>query len=225
MATVQQLIDGALRLIGVIASGETPSAQESNDALGALNQMLLSWSAAGVPVYQVSRDTLSLTGAASYTIGPSGAIPTARPVKLKSAQVSSGGVSVDVEIVTAERWTRFKDRTLTGKFASELYYDGGFPLGTIALWPAPVTGGTLELYSLKPLTAFTSLSDTINLPPGYEHALRFALASVLAPEYGATMSPDATANAQQAMTSIGTLNTQVLGGPLPASGAAPAVPA
>jgi hypothetical protein len=213
MATVQQLINSALRLIGVIDSGETPATAESDDAFAALNQLLTNWSAAAVPVYQVARDVIPLTGAASYTIA-------SRPVKLKSAHVTSAGVSMPVNIVTSEVWSRFKDRTRTGLFADELYWDGAYPTGTLALWPNP-NAGSLEVYSIKPLTAFGSLSETINLPPGYEHALRFALAQALAPEYGAVLSPELQAGAAEAKTAIATLNTQVLGPPLPASGPAP----
>ncbi len=41
--TAQELINGALRLIGVIAAGETPSADESADALAAFNAMIQNW--------------------------------------------------------------------------------------------------------------------------------------------------------------------------------------
>jgi hypothetical protein len=88
-------------MIGVLDSGETPTSTESNDALAALNQLVSNWSSAGVPIYTVARDVLSLTGAASYTIGTGGTIATARPVKLKSAMVSNGGVSMPAEIVTS----------------------------------------------------------------------------------------------------------------------------
>src|SRR5262245_30892551 len=108
--TVQEFVNSTLRLIGVIASGETPSTDESNDAFATLNQLLSNWSAAAVPVYQVARDVIPLTGAANYTIA-------VRPVKLKSAHITTtNGVSMPVEIVTSERWSRFKDRTRTGLF-------------------------------------------------------------------------------------------------------------
>lgn len=212
-------------MIGVLDSGESPTVTESNDALSALNQLISNWSSAGVPLYTVTRDVLSLTGAASYTIGTGGTIATARPVKLKSAMVSNGGVSMPAEIVTSEIWIQVKDRTATSKFAQQLYYDGAYPLGTLWLWPAPVTGSSLELFSIKPLAAFGSLSATIDLPPGYEHALRCALASVLAPEYGRALPAEVSAAAQEAKTSIGSLNAMVLGPPVPTSGPAAAVPA
>ena len=37
------IINGALRLLGMLAEGETPSANTSTDALAAMNQMLDSW--------------------------------------------------------------------------------------------------------------------------------------------------------------------------------------
>jgi hypothetical protein len=207
------MINSTLRLIGVLDSGETPSTTESNDALASLNQLLSNWSAAGVPIYRVTLDSIPLTGAASYTF-------SARPAKIKSAHVTADNVSMPVQIVTSEIWSELKDRTLTGKFAQQLFYDGGYPTGTFYLWPNPGAGSTLSVYSLKPLTAFASLSATIDLPPGYEQALRFALASTLAPEYGRPLTPELTAGAAEAKTAIATLNAQVLGPPLPASGAA-----
>ena len=41
--TANDQINGALRLLGVLAEGETPSAATSQDALAALNQMIDSW--------------------------------------------------------------------------------------------------------------------------------------------------------------------------------------
>ena len=41
--TAGQQIERALRLLGVLAEGETPSAATSQDALMALNQMIDSW--------------------------------------------------------------------------------------------------------------------------------------------------------------------------------------
>ena len=43
MTTAGDLINGSLRLLGVLAEGETPSAETSQDALVAMNQMVQSW--------------------------------------------------------------------------------------------------------------------------------------------------------------------------------------
>ena len=43
MTTARDLITQSLRTLGVLHSGETPSAEEANDGLTSLNQMLNSW--------------------------------------------------------------------------------------------------------------------------------------------------------------------------------------
>ena len=209
--TVQEFINSTLRLIRVLDSGESPTATESNDALTALNQMIGNWSAAGVPVYQESKDTIALTGASIYPL-------SFRPVRLTAAQVSYSGISFPVAIVPSQQWILPKDRTATSKFAKELYYDGTFPTGNIYLWPIVTAGSTLELFSLKPLAQFASLGDTINLPAGYEQALRFGLAGVLAPEYGSALPAEYQQNAANATAAVAAMNTATLAqGPPPSA--------
>lgn len=48
MATAQSIVTRSLRLIGAIESGETPSAEDAQDALAALNDMLHGWAKEGV---------------------------------------------------------------------------------------------------------------------------------------------------------------------------------
>jgi len=49
--TAGDQINAALRLIGQLAEGETPSAETSQDALAALNQMIDSWSIERLSVF------------------------------------------------------------------------------------------------------------------------------------------------------------------------------
>jgi hypothetical protein len=210
--TVQDFISSALRLIQVLDSGEQPSSTESDDALATLNQLLASWSSATVPVYQISRDTIALTGAPQYTLA-------SRPLRIRGAACVAGGISKDVTPVTAEEWATLRDKTRSSQFAQSYFYDGGWPDGIIRLWPIPLTGGTLELYTIKPLTAFASLSATVSLPPGYEQALRFALAEALAPEYGSVLSPELAKGAAEAKSAIASLNAAVIGPSLPPAAA------
>lgn len=68
-----QLIESALKKLGVYDAGDTPSAEELDDANTALNVMVKSWSAMGLNVPW--RETLTLflqPDTRSYRIGPSG---------------------------------------------------------------------------------------------------------------------------------------------------------
>ena len=89
------------------------------------------------------------------------------------------------------------------------------------MWPIVQAGSSLELFSLKPLAQFASLGDTINLPSGYEQALRYGLAGVLAPEYGSALPAEYQQQAAQATSAIAAMNTATLGQGAPPS----AVPA
>lgn len=194
--TGQELINSSLRLIGVIASGETPSTEESNDAFVVMNQLLASWSAQQVPCLGLTRATVTMTGASSYALA-------VRPLRIKSAMWVVGGVDIEFEVVPSNL---FAD----GRRGRVLFYDGGFTTGTIYLRPAPSTG-TLTLETFLPLTAIAALATTINLPPGYERALRFSLALDLCAEFGRPVPESVAAGASESIGAIASLNRQVLG--------------
>ena len=59
MATYQNLVDSSLRLIGVLASGETPSGEEGEDARLALNDMLETWRLDRQLVYSMDRQVFT----------------------------------------------------------------------------------------------------------------------------------------------------------------------
>lgn len=185
MTTVRDLITGSLRLIEEIGAGQTISAEDASDGLSSLIAMLDSWSIQGGTIYSETIESFNLTGATSYTIGSGGVFNTTRPSKIRAATYTLSGADVyeeSLEILSMEEYAYQKDKTITG-YPRRMYYDGGYPLGTIYLHPIP-SSGILKLFSEKSLTNYTSINDSITLPPGYERALRYNLAVELAPEYG-----------------------------------------
>lgn len=215
MATVQAgIVDAALRLIGAIDPGETPATAERDDAFSALNQIVSSWNIAGLGLYYTKREIFSLTGAASYTIGSAQTFNTARPIKVLTAGVVSGGAQRPLKICTAEEWLALTtDRSRAGKFGKYLFLDNAFATGTLFILPVPASGGSLEMYSLKELAEFSSLGATIALPPGYERAFTFALALDIAPQFGVKPSQMVIDGAGEAKTAIMAANALLIGGP------------
>lgn len=211
--TAQLLITGALLDLNILASGETPAPEESADGLIVLNQLISSWNAQALPIFQISRDAFSLTGAQSYTVGPSMVFNTTRPVKIEAAAViTASGVGRPCRIATSEEWTAYLDKAATGNFAEILYYDHGYPTGTLWLAPKP-TGGTLELFSYKPLAQLASLTSAVDFPDGYERALRSGLAMDLAVMFGRPLPPGLPEKAADAKMAIAGLNQAILGRP------------
>jgi hypothetical protein len=180
--TAIEIITAALRLIGVAATGETLSASESADGLQAMQMMIDSWSNQGLFVYARTVETLTLTGANSYTIGSSGTFNTVRPIEILGAYVTSGGLDYPINLVTANTYRDIAQKSLSG-IPNWLYYSPTYPLGTIYMAPV-ASGDTITIESLKPLTEPSGNTSNLSFPPGYEEAFKFNLAVRLAPEFG-----------------------------------------
>ena len=180
----QTLIRAALRAIGVIAPGETPTADEEQDGLQALKFMLRHWSDRNIRIYVTEENSVALSGAESYTIGPSGgAITTTLPAGIKRVFTKDpGGSEIDVNY----------------------RYNAGFPLGT--LYVSKYLSGTLYVESWKQLTNPTVITSTVLFPPGYDEAIKWNLALRLAPEYGREPSPIVVSMALAALNDIETRN-------------------
>lgn len=187
MATARDLINNSLRLIGAIATGETPSADEANDGLIALNNLVDSWSNEKLLIYNIVREEFSLTGGQqAYTIGATGNFATSRPLKIESASLEVQGsdpYECPINIVDYDEWSRIASKEVTSSIPHTMYIEGTFPNETINLWPVPSEANKVVLYSRKPLTNFT-INTEIVLPPGYMRALVYNLALEIAPEYG-----------------------------------------
>ena len=188
--SVRDLLASSLRLAGILADGETPSASEAVDALLALNQLLEGWNIESLAVYCVNRTEHALTsGKADYTCGTGGDFATIeRPTKIENAAVLIGDIEYPVVPCTDAEWAEIPDKALSSSLPEALHYLPTYPLGTVQLWPAPGSGMSLVLYAWNQLTAVADVNATLSLPPGYLKALRYNLAVELAGEFGAPLS-------------------------------------
>lgn len=210
MTTALTIIKAALRKIGKLGTGQSLPAEEAADALEALNGLIELWAVDDNKVYTQTRESFPLVGGkAAYTIGSGADFNTARPVEIIAAFTRMAG-GVDDQPLTLwdiRQYATLNDRITTGR-PEILYYDGNFPIGSITLWPVPNQADTLHLYSYKELSAFPLLSTDINLPPGYEQALVFNLAVMMAPEYETEASPTVKKLAGQYKRVIENANTK-----------------
>jgi len=203
MATsVSDLIHSSMRLIGAIAAGEILETDELNDAFVSLNQMLASWNTEGASLVARQRLLLAATFSGSYPL------PT-RPIRIEAASVASGGIDSQLEIVDAAGWEATPEKQAQSVYVRKLYCDYAYPNSTIYIAPIPRLGGTIELWIYAPMTEFTSLDQLIDLPPGYEIALRYNFAIALLPEYPRSqVDPTLPTQAQNYKASLVQLNIQ-----------------
>lgn len=194
MTPVRTLITQSLKDLGAIAVGETPTAEESNDALEALNQMVETWQTESLVVYAKNQQifTYPVTGQKSYTIGPTGDFVTARPIRIDAAYNRDTNDN-DYALYVAKDFSDYSQlitKDVSAQIQTVIYYDPTYPNGTLYNWPTPSDSGyRLVLWTWTSVTSFTSLDDVITLPPGYERALRSNLAVDLSPRYGRQIMP------------------------------------
>jgi hypothetical protein len=207
MSTTRDIIKGALRLIGTIASGETPSASEQSDALLVLNQMLDSWSNENLLVFDRTREIFPLVASQqAYTMGLAGNFNTSRPIEIERIGIINTGYTpnseIPVRILTLDEWADLTIKSTTSSLPTAAYIEWTNPLIIINLWPVPNTGASIALYTKKSFAAITDVSLDIGLPPGYEKAIRYNLAVELCPEYGMPASAEVIQGATEGKANI-----------------------
>jgi len=209
MTTALQLITGSMRLIEAVESGETPTTDEQADALAVLNQLLESWSIQGLAVYRREFSPyVTAASQASYVIGAGKEWDGARPTAIAEAYVTIDGYNYGLRVLTDSEYASEPNKTLESSVPESIYYDPAYPDGRVYVVPVPDTALTITLVHDEAFTALASVSTSLSFPPGYERALRYALAVELAPEFGKKPSPIVINTAAEAIGLIKARNIQ-----------------
>jgi len=191
--TAGDQINGALRLLGVLAEGETPSAQTSQDALTALNQMIDSWNTERLAVFSTQDQVFSwLPGAISRTLGPTGDFVGNRPILLDDSTYfrdPANGISFGIKIINQQQYDGIAVKTVTSTYPQVIWINMTYPNIEMYLYPVPTKVLEWHFISVEELTQPALLSTPLAFPPGYLRAFRYNLACELAPEFGVEPSP------------------------------------
>lgn len=183
------LIEGSMRLLGAIATGETMTADEANDGLNSLNDVLETWSLENLTVWGVDNQTfVSVAGQSLYTIGPTGDFVTTRPVRISRMFCTLNGVDFPVELIGEDEYDAISLKTQGQDYPEKAVYINSSPLGILKVWPVFTQSLPVTLAIDQVLTQIPTLSTVIGFPPGYYIALKHALAIMLSPDYGITPS-------------------------------------
>jgi hypothetical protein len=112
-----------------------------------------------------------------------------RPLRINSAIVRvttsvAGSLDYPVAVINLEDYELIGIKTLNGPWPRAVYYQPTEPMGVLTYWPNPNQVTEMHLFADSLLTQFSTLTDTITLPQGYNLAMRFGLAELLMPEFG-----------------------------------------
>ena len=193
MTSAGDIINGSLRLLGVLAEGEVPSAETSQDALNAMNQMIDSWNTERLSVFSTQDQIFTWpAGLLSRTLGPSGDFNGNRPVLLDDSTYfrdPGTGVSYGIKFINQQQYDGIAVKTVSSTFPQVMFINMTFPDIDMYVFPRPLRDLEWHFISVEELTQPATLATTLHFPPGYLRAFRYNLATEMAPEFG--MEPSA----------------------------------
>jgi hypothetical protein len=191
--TAGDQINAALRLIGQLAEGETPSAATSQDALAAMNQMIDSWNTDRLLVYTTeTQEFLWPPGFEERTLGPSGDFVGNRPVFIDDATYFKDpgtDVSYGIKLINQQQYNGIALKDVTSTYPQVMYVNNEFPNIRMRVYPVPTIALTFYFVSIQELTKPASLSTVLSFPPGYLRAFKYNLALEIANEFGVEPMP------------------------------------
>lgn len=186
--TRDDIIKRALRLIGVLAQGETPTTNQVDEAALALNSMVKAWQADGMPLWSIKQRTVTLVeGQVSYTLD------TPKPLKLLQAfnRVINSNVDIPMRVITQQEYNMLGNKSVQGN-PIQCYYDPRRDTGILYVFPVPsaaeVGANQIILTYQAPYEDFDSSTNNPDFPQEWYDAVTYGLACRIAPEYGVDIS-------------------------------------
>lgn len=218
--TCRDLLTAALRRIGVVAQGITPSAESLQQALVAFNSYVDALAANRLMLYGEQRILWPLVpGQQEYLIGPGQDIDRARPVYIEQngnvspiryIDTNNGDDERPLGLLSDAEWRAVSMKGLSSPLPSSAHYNPTFPFGTISLWNVPTASGLVGvLYAPTAMTEY-GYSDLISLPPGYRRFLITNLAMELCAEFERQPPASLPELAQQAKADVERANIRLV---------------
>lgn len=191
--TAADQINGALRLIGMLAEGETPSAATSQDALTALNQMIDSWNTERLSVFSTQDQVFNWPpNVLSRTLGPTGDFVGNRPILLEDSTYfrdPANGISFGIKFINQQQYNGIAVKTVTSTYPQVIWVNMTYPDVEMYVYPKPTKVLEWHFVSVEELTKPALLTTTLAFPPGYLRAFKYNLACEIAAEFGVEPSP------------------------------------
>ena len=190
--TAGDQINRALRLLGILAEGETPSASMSQDALMALNQLIDSWNTERLSVFSTQDQVFTWPASLlSRTLGPTGDFVGNRPVLVDDATYfkAPNGVSYGIKMINQQQYNGIAVKTVTSTYPQVMWVNMTFPNIEMTVYPRPTQDLEWHIVSVQELDKPVTLSTVMYYPPGYLRAFTYNLAMEFAPEFGVEPSP------------------------------------
>jgi len=215
-----QVITDSLKLLGVVAGHEVPTAAEQQDSFARLNELIDSWGTHAQTLLVSRRDVIPLLpNVQTYAIGPGLAVDLPTPMAISDVAYvipSAPETEVFLAVGTDQYAVALPQKLLTGAVPQVVNYSRTHGYGELWVWPVPTTATDLVIYWAESLQSFPDLVTPVSLAPGYARALRTNLALELAPEFGRQVDVNILQQARESLADVKRANVAIVEIGLPA---------
>lgn len=183
IATRNEIIEGAMRIVGALEIGQPLSADLLDQGVRALQQLVKSWS--NEHLFLWSLDALTFNTVADQT--DYAASLYAPLIGVEKAFVVEDNDDIELEVVS---WSRYQDivdkEENTGRPRLVAYKPT--PAPSLYFWPTPDAIYEIKTLCIVPLQDFDDADGTGNIPVRFQRALKYGLAEDLFDEYPGPMN-------------------------------------
>lgn len=207
--TTTNILDDAFMLI---VPGEKIKPKEKEDLRRVLNLMLKSWQTKGY-LWKVSDVVVTLTaGTASYQVGPAGVgtLLRVRPLQLKYAIRTQGGIDIPVEIISRQEYKELPSKTQHGPVVS-VCYDPQLTNGVLYVWYTGNTSNTsITCTFVDPLDLQDTTEDAPDFPDEWIEPITYNLAVRGAPLFGRSVPQEVASIAADSLEKMTAFDSEAV---------------
>lgn len=184
--TRDQIISAALRILGVVSAGETPSPVDYQTCAEALNLYVKQLQTKGMPLWKVEDLQVPMvTGQKTYTLGPTGNVTCDRPLRVVMAFIrDSQNNDTTLQQISRQEYMQQGFKNSQG-VPNQFYYDPQLTNGVLYVYDVPADSShTIHLQVQSPISDISSPTSVPEFPNEWFNCLKFGLADQIAMEYG-----------------------------------------
>ncbi len=151
----------------------------------------------------MSQNATNSGGPENITYTVPGDFKIERPLRIRSSFTrvttsAAAGLDYWFDVVSLDRYNEIGLKTVPGPWPYLAAYQPTCPLSTLWVYPNPSIAGQVYLFTDLILSQFPDLTTKVNLPQGYNRALKKLLALELCPMFGKQPSPQLILQAKEA---------------------------
>lgn len=210
----ERLVALALKGAGILGVGQTPLAEDVNDAFSLLNMIIGQWSSQRWLSPHLIDVFIPSQNKATYTLGAGGDFNIGRVDRIEAAyarQMTGSITPIDFQLDVLgayEDYVQIGNKTLHS-YPSKVFYDSAYPMASVFYYPIPSRAFQLHLVVKQTLDQLPNLKTQIIFPPEYEYALLWNLVKEIRKAYQLPADPVVIADAQGAIQNIRMANAQI----------------